>query len=1062
MTKALHTDTVKHWRKQLQLLLLTLLMTVFCASDASANSSTAPVPATSSGLFTPLKDDISLGILALLLGDVGEGTDAISKYYPGKRSLFSVMVGVLNKGILYMAIFLLLYQLTASVINTAKSGRFLGERGTFWAPVRSVFGIVLLFPHASGYCLAQLIVIKIIIAGVGVADSLWSELNVYLSSGAQGVVKAYNPSLQNVAKQGHLEPIIFGSACMAKQKSVNSGLDPQAAVEEVKEGNKITGYNVKFYVNGTSGTACYQNTYSPDKEALAHSAAAASMLLIDPMVNIWGSSKSTTKVTSASVMQEESSLVGALSQFAAAYGSYISAANLAENKRKLENYAGYSKYGWAAAGIYFRSLLGSGQKFSDLAQVDYTSFANNKDIAKITSINNKVQNLIAGKLAGSDLKSQADAKSTQPTNYSVVSDFKASLKDPKEDDNFPKNPIVDHFLDHFSEVDAHGYTILSGVEDGRITIYDPFNEPVSAGKSIMEGLVAAAVMMFVLTIAVSFATMFAKAYLPVAYAAKFALTFLSMILMIAFPIAYKIGALMAIYLPLIPTLIFLIGFIGWLLFCLLAIVSAPLVALGIIWPDRNQGFMGKSAGAVLMYLNILLRPALMIVGLFAGTILCSIGFLLIIAAFTAANNLDIIKLGNLGSAPNWFVAMPLGMGIVMVMIAVAQKSYSLINLLPDRVLTWIGGQMSAWSFTQDTTQVLSSAKDGTEKGVSEVQKHVEGIKGVSERSGKLAGRVAGHLKEGMDAMEAGEGAEGSDDGGGKKDSGVAISTAPTTGKPSGDASDTATMTAHEDKDDQAASSQPSQQPVGGVVTTQQPSVPLSQADNVAADADDGDDTAAAQQPQQTAVVPSGSTKPPSAKPTSTAQDAGSQDDATQGAAAKGDGQQDSGDASIAPIPSGAPKPAQGNVVTSKEASKLATSGFMASMGRVGAVLKSAWNRAWSDQTYQYTDNEGNKRTVTAAERFDRLYGGGDPNIKPSNFVPTTKVNPPNIVNGATKKPPASAPQQTPAAQPPGADNKAPDPNATHISSTSAVSTTANAPPVVQGNAPPSQGGDKEA
>lgn len=83
------------------------------------------------------------------------------------------------------------------------------------------------------------------------------------------------------------------------------------------------------------------------------------------------------------------------------------------------------------------------------------------------------------------------------------------------------------------------------------------------------------------------------------------------------------GAFFAYYMPLYPYLIYTFTTIGWFIFVLEGMVAAPLVALGLTHPEGHD-FLGKAEQALMLLLNMFVRPALIVIGLMAFLLLMDI------------------------------------------------------------------------------------------------------------------------------------------------------------------------------------------------------------------------------------------------------------------------------------------------------------------------------------------------------------------------------------------------------------------------------------------------------
>lgn len=245
-----------------------------------------------------------------------------------------------------------------------------------------------------------------------------------------------------------------------------------------------------------------------------------------------------------------------------------------------------------------------------------------------------------------------------------------------------------------------------------------------------------------------------------------------------------IGFITAYYIPFLPYMIFTFGSIAWLMAVIEAMVAAPIVALGVTHPEGHEAF-GKGEQAIMIILNVFLRPAMMIIGYIAAIALSYVSVWIINAGFanaaafiqgtatglqwnySAQNNLqnssswaqDMKNAGQAAgqafqgntassggaagqaaanaaaqAAANNFSSMSTGYsgwaGIygfffavliyTTMYLIVVQKAFTLITILPDRVLRWIGGQPE--SYGGEAAQWGEKAEGKVEAGGKETSK----------------------------------------------------------------------------------------------------------------------------------------------------------------------------------------------------------------------------------------------------------------------------------------------------------------------------------------------------
>lgn len=199
------------------------------------------------------------------------------------------------------------------------------------------------------------------------------------------------------------------------------------------------------------------------------------------------------------------------------------------------------------------------------------------------------------------------------------------------------------------------------------------------------------------------------------YASFNAMTIIGLIVMIPLMplvtiwmgIMLGVGFTAAFYVPFVPFLIFSFAGLGWMISVIESIVAAPIVGLGIIMPDGHDAF-GKSEEAILLMLNVFLRPSMMIMGYIFGIILSYVGVWVLNAGFNYALYdfmlLPPMTSGNFGQNivsrksqahygfwSSIFVLYFSILTYVASYMAIVEHAFELIYYLPDKVLRWISG-----------------------------------------------------------------------------------------------------------------------------------------------------------------------------------------------------------------------------------------------------------------------------------------------------------------------------------------------------------------------------------
>ncbi|HHL3493647.1 TPA: type IVB secretion system protein DotA [Legionella pneumophila] len=256
----------------------------------------------------------------------------------------------------------------------------------------------------------------------------------------------------------------------------------------------------------------------------------------------------------------------------------------------------------------------------------------------------------------------------------------------------------------------------------------------------------------------------------------FALIMMAMPLLMAWiGTMVSIGFVTAYYIPVLPYMIFTFGSFAWLIAVIEAMVAAPIVALGVTHPEGNEAF-GKGEFAIMILVNVFLRPSLMIIGYIAAIALSYVGVWILNAGFDHAISYiqsdqgkdtsgtdfggfktDTSQWDNFkdkltgdyqstalqGGYTGWAGVYAFFFSILIytsMYLIIVQKAFTLIAHLPDKVLRWIGG--SPESFGQETMQWGEEAKGK----VQEAGKETYGAeKAIGDKLGAKGQSMLGNL-----------------------------------------------------------------------------------------------------------------------------------------------------------------------------------------------------------------------------------------------------------------------------------------------------------------------------
>lgn len=275
-----------------------------------------------------------------------------------------------------------------------------------------------------------------------------------------------------------------------------------------------------------------------------------------------------------------------------------------------------------------------------------------------------------------------------------------------------------------------------------------------------------------------------SAIMPIFGIFIFALIAMAMPLLIAWiGVMVAVGFTTAYYVPLLPYFIFTFGVIAWLMAVIEAMVAGPIVALGVTHPEGHEAF-GKGEHAIMILLNVFLRPSMMIIGYIAGIALSYVGVWVLNTGYEHAVSFMQPPPGKQPTGIDQYVSVvgteaqktPGGVAVdggytswagiyafffsilayTGAYLTIVQKSFTLITSLPDRVLRWIGsnpesigGEAAQWG--EETKGKIDKAGEGTYAAQQQIDNTLKGYGQKAIKGGVDAG------KKGMNKLKSGEG-----------------------------------------------------------------------------------------------------------------------------------------------------------------------------------------------------------------------------------------------------------------------------------------------------------------
>ncbi|MBM4222916.1 MAG: hypothetical protein FJ161_03865 [Gammaproteobacteria bacterium] len=622
---------------------------------------------------------------------------------------------IFNQGLLTIGSIVMTYVLLVSTGSSAHEGEFMGKKGSsLWLPFRIIAGVSFMVPSSTGYSVLQIFIMRVVLMGVALANTLYTQLESYVMNNDRTFAKEFSmtigadPLLVNdlttIASQIFSYELCYASYAAAQPLSqdvvagLNSGL---VLSDSLTNGptflncpNKFFGctYTVDrdevrsgcdFVKPSIDLCGTWKYTYSknenrqiiqPILETLSLNLRGAAQLLVEDWIANQGNLK-----TAASVKEETAVIQAAILQ---AVGSLVTGGSISQNQDQT---------------------LSSGSDWMNFP-MDYYKWID-KGSGSYPEVNTVTTSM--GPAMGSRIGDGLEDYKNLKTNVLHVYEFFDTEQIQQAAGNGSRSGAFSIDNPGSSGGAAVGYTfffikkMLSGAEEPLISLA-VFGQKLLkiAVSALMTAVILGGLMVVGSAICASVSSGFA-----VGLATAIPGFFISLAL--AFGMLIPMGVSLGIYLPMIPGMTYCSGVIVWFLMVIESMVAGPIIALGLTAPGQDA--LGKSEPAILMLFNVFLRPSLMVMGMVFGAKM----FDLFAIYFTNVMLAGFTFIGNKAGFDAWYglIFMVFWFFYAFSIVGIAQRCYSLIYILPDKVITWIGGHGGSSREVQEDLQVMHQAID---------------------------------------------------------------------------------------------------------------------------------------------------------------------------------------------------------------------------------------------------------------------------------------------------------------------------------------------------------------
>lgn len=718
-------------------------------------------------------------ILKGILGDVINPSAASAGSVVTGNGTLGEVFRTFNLGVAFFGSVIVVFITLVGVLQSGNDGEFLGRKwSSMWVPVRFAAGSVLMLPlTSSGYSYCQAIVLWIASQGIGFADTLWSTIatRIGMKDGMEltqqmdltSVTKAValaeicaaglNTLQSNAMGASAPEPIRLIATDVSKEgvRTMRFVWTRPSAVTSTQEDSSCG--SISYSVNGTLNRL--SDPYVQVREAVAGAHANQIRALSNkyrPMaegiVSAYLSSSEAGSDPTPRLTAIATEIDGDARQYNQLMANVVTQA-LNASGYKIRNAPGstdMTRYGFAMAGMWYIELLKAHNTARHSLSTPSLAGANLTSISSEPSANNfgliyqSASNLIKTHMTNMGSGNTSASASgnaggnatirTTTTNFSIDTDMllKAGFVDGILVNvmNYVREAVFG--VGQFSNGNANNVTQTSNSIWGMqgASQRDPNVSTVlqlkDKGDTILN--MAGVLMTLDVTSAVINGTseaanrgLIGKALDTAATVATGGGTFfgqvgaaivgkLSAYMLGAITSLFILGITLSVFIPMIPYVLWVGALLGLCVLIIEALVAIMLWAVMMMHPSGDGITSDYNRQGLNMLLAVFMRPSLLLMGLVLGMFMVEPMVMFvndtfsIVMASVQSNTLTGVFTGIA------FIAI-----YVSLILMIVEKSFGLIHVVPDRVLTWIGGPGALTGEEQSSVAKGQAMMDGASK-----------------------------------------------------------------------------------------------------------------------------------------------------------------------------------------------------------------------------------------------------------------------------------------------------------------------------------------------------------
>ena len=633
-------------------------------------------------------NDLSRQALVMIFGDV-----VLNPFGPSTPTLIGSLFALINGFLSVLALFWFLAITMRTIVKSGHQGQvFNGGRSAVY-PIMTFAGFITLLPTASGWSLAQLVMLwATSVMGVGGANLLTDKAVDMMSSGYSMVTQPTAPVTRSSAR-GIFEMNLCKYAITRALQSLYADGEANTPLMTTKGGNGQYDTGNGSAVCGSAKTPNTGRTGTWnllfDSDVDTNGVITAQRQALDTMQSSMDQAARSFVDTYLSKRdQDVGSFQDAETQIQNAAAEYENTVNQALTKIDFKDTlqsqlsSQIKSSGWVALGSWYHTFATANSKTNDVAS----------STPVVTGMSH------VGEHGTSDLYNQVfaayraqvqNSTYTAPLGTQTAKDDGAAVT--AED---PNSVFVSFFKNPMQMITSGIATLKVGTDANFSNQVNPLIKMQAIGDYT---LVATETSMAVYALAVGAASAASNSVLGTlgqvfgingGEVAKDVLGALAPIFFFVMFALMAIGFSLAVFLPAVPFLFWMTGVFNWIVSVLVGCAAGPMWAATHLGAEEDKG--SRSAYGYIFLIDMMLRPALMVLGFFFAAVAVMAGGTILNLLFASA-----LANANADSIVGLFKMI----GWLMIYARIATfgvtRIFGLQASLADYVISFLGGREGA-------------------------------------------------------------------------------------------------------------------------------------------------------------------------------------------------------------------------------------------------------------------------------------------------------------------------------------------------------------------------------